>query len=200
MSVLTANEPALSPKMVTLLGSPPKRAILAAYPFERSDHIHQAIIARCATALPPQIFTGQKTENSHPVVDVHQHYAAIHERRVANSAARSFRQPHILHRGSKPLLAAGARGSPSRRVDIKVETILARPGILKNVIGPDGPLCAARGKIRGIAHALSNARAAAAPSSANRRRAAQRRVCREKLASGHRSRACRARCPARSSP
>ena len=32
--------------------------------------------------LAPQIFTGQKTKHSHAVVDVHEHYAAIHERRV----------------------------------------------------------------------------------------------------------------------
>src|SRR5208337_2199902 len=112
---------------------------IVAHPFERGDHIHQAVVARRATALSPQIFTGQKTENSHAVVDVHEHYAAVYQRRVGIAqlgASAGYIGSAVNPDHYRQWMSWDRHG---RRVDVKVKTILARAGILKNVIGPDGP-------------------------------------------------------------
>ena len=46
ISALTENDPADSPKMVTLPGSPPKAAILSCTHCQRGDLVEQAIVAR----------------------------------------------------------------------------------------------------------------------------------------------------------
>ena len=75
ISVLTANDPALSPKMVTFSGSPPNFAMLPFTQWSARDHVHQAVVPCRPAALLRQFFGVQKTKYTEAVVDGDQHHA-----------------------------------------------------------------------------------------------------------------------------
>ena len=71
ISALTASDPADSPAIVTVSGSPPKAAMLRLDPLQRRDQIQHAIVAGCAMfGLAAQLRMGEKAKRVEAVVEV----------------------------------------------------------------------------------------------------------------------------------
>ncbi len=115
--------PADSPKIVTLVGSPPKSGDVGLDPLQRGLLVHQAVVARCAAALAGERRMRQEAEGAEAIVDRHDHHALSDERPgvVVIALAGEQRAAVDPHHDR-------VRADDFRRVDVEVETVFRAAG------------------------------------------------------------------------
>ena len=101
ISVLTANDPALSPKIVTFPASPPNLLDVCLDPLKRGHHVHQPIVPCRPARFFRQVGRGQKAKDPQPVVDGHQHHALQRQKVAVVPRLASWPRPSTRRHESR---------------------------------------------------------------------------------------------------
>ena len=129
MSALAASEPADSPAIVTLSGSPPKAAMLRFTHLERSDEIEHAVIAGGAMfQFGGEFRMGEKTQRIEAMVERNDEDAARGKMRaiIARLGAGADDKPAAVNPDHRRQPRAIVRGG--RRPDVEIKAILGDSG------------------------------------------------------------------------
>ena len=134
---LTANEPADSPKIVTLPGSPPKAAMFSCTHFSAATDRAARSCPRRSGRLLRQLRMGKEAEDAQPVVHRDDDDALARERGAVVARLRAGSAPGSRRRGSTPSPAASPprwRGVQTFRYRQSSLMLVAEDHVVKDLV------------------------------------------------------------------
>ena len=141
ISALAACEPADSPAIVTLAGSPPKAAMLRLTHLQRGDKVEHAVSARRAMVqFGGELGMSEETQRIEPMIKGDDDDASCRKMRavVASFGDRAYDKAAAMNPNHRR--QARARPRSSGRPDVEIEAILGDAGGVRIDVVPDDAL------------------------------------------------------------